>query len=213
MLLKNPADIRSLLWVGIAVTLVVLQYSDPSLVKYLCPLSCYLAVSIGTITHNHHHRPMFRSRRLNDWFSNILTFFYGYPALMWIPTHNLNHHKHVNRPGDATITWRYTNQHSVWVALTYPFVSGYFQRYPIQDYIQRAKEKKPSLYRRIQMQYFFWASSFILTGVLAGVMYNRVQLGLGLYVWFFSVFLPAFLSTTVIMVFNYIQHVHTERVL
>lgn len=40
-----------------------------------------------------------------------------------LPTHNLNHHKLVNRRGDATITWRYTNAHNVWGAGSYFFVS------------------------------------------------------------------------------------------
>lgn len=210
MRLRNSADIRSLVWVALAIGLVAIQYSDPSWVVYLCPLSCYLAVSLGTVAHNHNHRPTFQDRRWNNAFGHILTFFYGYPTLMWVPTHNLNHHRFVNRPGDATATWRYTNKHNLWVALTYPFVSGYFQRIPIKHYIDRAKRKKPSLYSRIRFQYVFWIVSYVGTGALAGYLYHSQQTGLGLYLWFFSVVLPGFLSTTVIMVFNYIQHVHTD---
>jgi hypothetical protein len=47
-------------------------------------------------------------------------------------TRNMNHHRHMNRPGDATITWRYTNRHNLFVALTYFFVSSYFQSRPIK---------------------------------------------------------------------------------
>ena len=72
-------------------------------------------------------------------FGHVLTIFYGYPTLMWVPTHNLNHHRFVNRPGDATITWRYTNRHNLFVAATYFLVSGYFQSEPIQRYIRHAK--------------------------------------------------------------------------
>ena len=54
----------------------------------------------------------------NQIFGNWISIFYGYPTFAWIPTHNLNHHKYVNRAGDATITWRYTNRHNLLVALT-----------------------------------------------------------------------------------------------
>ena len=210
MRLRNSADYRSLVWVATAIALVVAQYCNPALVLYLCPISCYLAISIGTITHNHNHRPTFRSRRWNDAFSNVLTFFYGYPALMWVPTHNLNHHHFVNRPGDATATWRFTNKHNFWVAITYPFVSGFYQSYPIREYLDRVKQRKPSLHRRIRFEYVFWIASYALMLALAGYLHHGQQFGLGLYVWFFSVILPAILSTSVIMIFNYIQHVHTD---
>ena len=59
---------------------------------YLSPISCYLAIACGTIAHNHNHRATFTSRRWNNGFGHVLTFFYGYPTLMWIPTHSLNHH-------------------------------------------------------------------------------------------------------------------------
>ncbi len=210
MRLRNSADYRSLVWVAMAISLVVAQYCNPALVVYLCPISCYLAIALGTVTHNHNHRPTFEGRRWNDAFGHVLTFFYGYPTLMWVPTHNLNHHHFVNRPGDATATWRYSNKHNFLVAITYPLVSGFHQRVPIRQYIDRVKNRKPSLYSRIRTQYVLWIGSYLFMLALAGFLYHKQQTGLGLYLWFFSVILPAFLSTTVIMVFNYIQHVHTD---
>lgn len=210
MWLKNRADVRTICWVGMAVTLVAVQYIWPLMVLYLCPVSCYLAIACGVIAHNHNHRPTFSGRRWNNGFGHLLTVFYGYPTLMWIPTHNLNHHRFTNRPGDATITWRYTNKHQLWVLLTYPFVSGYFQNGPIQRYIERTKSKNRSLYARIVFQYVLWVGVYILLLALAGAMHHRQQTGLGLYVWFFAVILPALSSVTVIMIFNYIQHVHTD---
>jgi len=210
LLVQNAADYRSVFWLLLAIALVVIQYSDPALVKYLSPISCYLAISLGTVSHNHNHKATFKSKRLNNLFGHALTIFYGYPTLMWVPTHNLNHHKFVNRPGDATATWRYTNKHNLWVALTYPFVSGYFQSIPIRNYIDRVKTKKPKLYARIRFQYAVWIGSYITLGILAAVLYHNQQAGLGFYVWFFSVILPAILSSTVIMFFNFIQHVHTD---
>jgi len=208
--LHNRADIRVLIWVALAVSLVGLQYVRPELVVFLCPISCYLATACGVIAHNHNHRPTFVRRRHNNGLGHLLTVFYGYPTLMWIPTHNLNHHRFTNRPGDATITWRYTNRHNLLVVLAYPFVSGYFQSVPIRRYIDAAKGRNRSLYSRIVFQYVFWIGTYVFMLALAAWLHHRQQTGLGLYVWFFSLILPAICSATVIMVFNYIQHVHAD---
>ncbi len=210
MWLRNSADLRTLLWVALAVTLVALQYAWPRLVVYLCPISCYLAVACGVIAHNHNHRPTFVGRRFNNLFGHLLTVFYGYPTMMWVPTHNLNHHHFTNRPGDATITWRYTNRHNLFVVMTYPLVSSYFQSEPIQRYIARAKLTNRGLYQRIIVQYAIWIGVYLLMLALAALLHHRVRTGLGLYVWFFSLVLPAICSVTLIMVFNYIQHVHAD---
>ena len=99
MPIRNPADYRSIVWVMFAVLLVVAQYCNPGLGRLSFPVSCYVAIACGTIAHNHNHRSTFTSRRWDNAFGHVLTIFYGYPTLMWIPTHNLNHHRFVNRPG------------------------------------------------------------------------------------------------------------------
>src|ERR1700749_4000836 len=97
MRLRNSADYRALLWVGLAAALVALQYAWPATVLYILPFSCYLATACGTIAHNHNHRGTFVGKRANRIFGHLLTIFYGYPTMMWVPTHNLNHHRFVNR--------------------------------------------------------------------------------------------------------------------
>src|SRR5678816_842971 len=109
MFLRYPADRRTLAWAVAMPVVALLPYLRPELAVWLCPLSCYLALSAGVIAHNHNHTPTFRDRKLNGAFGNWLSIFYGYPTFAWVPTHNLNHHKFVNKAGDATITWRHTN--------------------------------------------------------------------------------------------------------
>ena len=208
MRLRNSADCRTVLWVALAAALVVLQYDWPQTVFYVLPFSCYLAIACGTIAHNHNHCPTFVGKRANNVFGHVLTIFYGYPTLMWIPTHNINHHHFVNRPGDATITWRYTNRHNLLVATTYFFVSSYFQREPINRYILRAKQSNRNLYVRIIFQYAFWAIFFVSMLALSVALHFHQRLGF--FVWFFSLVVPAFCSVSVIMFFNYIQHVHAD---
>ncbi len=207
MLPRNPADYRALVWVLLAPALVAAQFADPDLVPYLSWLSCYFALACGVIAHNHNHCPTFADKRVNNAFGMWLSLFYGYPTFAWVPTHNLNHHRYVNTEGDATITWRYTNRHSLWVALTYFFVSSYYQSEPINAYIKQAKAKNPKLYRRILAQYAVWIGAYALSFLVAVSLHG---LRTGAYVWTFSLLVPALFALWTIMLFNYDQHAHTD---
>lgn len=206
-MLRNPRDRRTLLWVLLAPAAVALQYANPQWVAYLSPVSFYLALACGIIAHNHNHCPTFASKRANQWFANWISIFYGYPTFAWIPTHNLNHHKFVNREGDATITWRITNRHNLLVAVTYFFVSSYYQSGPINDFIRNAKEKNRPVYRTILTQYAVWGGAYVLLLSLAIALHG---VRTGFFVFGFSVGLPALFSLWTIMLFNYDQHAHTD---
>ena len=174
MLPRNAADYRTLLWVLIAPALVATQYLRPDLVPYLCVFSGYFALSCGVIAHNHNHCPTFASKRANELFGLWLSLFYGYPTFGWIPTHNLNHHKLVNKAGDATITWRFSNRHNLLIASTYFFVSAYYQQVPIRQFVEKAKASNPKLHRMIRGQLTFWASANLSLLALAGLgMFRR----------------------------------------
>ena len=196
-----------MLWVLLAPLFVGLQYARPDWVPYLSWLSFYFALACGIIAHNHNHCSTFRSKRANHWFAAWISLFYGYPTFAWVPTHNLNHHRYVNAEGDATITWRFTNRHNLLVAVSYFFVSAYYQSDPIKAYIQNAREKNPALYRRILFQYAFWGTSYAL---LLGLAVWLHGLSTGLYVFGFSVGFPALFALWTIMLFNYDQHVHAD---
>ncbi len=208
MLPRVAADYRTMLWVFVlAPATVAAQFARPELVPYLSWLSCYFALACGVIAHNHNHCPTFKAKAANDWFGNWISIFYGYPTFAWIPTHNLNHHRYVNKAGDATITWRYTNRHTFWVALTYFFVSSYYQSDPIKQFISKAKVKHPDLYRRIISQYV------IVYGTHAALLGLAVTLhgwGTGAFVWLFACGIPGFFALWTIMLFNYEQHVHAD---
>lgn len=183
------------------------MYANPGLIPWLSPLACYLALSAGVIAHNHNHCPTFRKRPLNNAFSMWLSIFYGYPTFAWIPTHNLNHHKFVNKAGDATITWRHTNAHNFWVASTYFFVSSYWQSGPIKAFIRKARQNNPALFRQIVTQYSVWAGTHLALLGLSMALHGPWE---GARVWLFAFALPALFALWTIMFFNYIQHVHTD---
>jgi beta-carotene hydroxylase len=207
MLPRYTADYRTLLWAFFMPVAALAQYARPDLIAYLSPLSFYLAMSAGVMAHNHNHCPTFKSRSMNQAFGCWLSVFYGYPTFGWIPTHNLNHHKLVNKAGDATITWRHTNRHNAFIAVTYFFVSAYYQSEPIKSYIRKARRNNPTLFRQIVWQYAIWGGTH---AVLIGLAIALHGFGLGLKIWVLALGLPAFFSLWTMMFFNYIQHVHTD---
>lgn len=208
MRLKYAADVRTLIWTLIFTPgLAALLYARPNLIPSLWWLSCYFALACGVIAHNHNHAPTFESKPLNSFFANWISIFYGYPTFAWIPTHNLNHHKFVNKAGDATITWRHTTKNNAIVAFTYFFVSSYYQSGPIKEFIRKAKANNPKLYRQIITQYFVWGGAHVALCATAIAIHG---VRTGLYVYTFAFAIPAFFALWTIMFFNYGQHVHTD---
>lgn len=183
------------------------QYANPDWIPYTWWVSFYFGVSSAVIAHNHQHCPTFVSKRWNQFMGDWLSVFYGYPTFAWVPTHNLNHHRFVNKAGDATITWRITNSHNLFVAVTYFFVSSYYQATPINEFIRKARKDRPDLFRSILRQY---VACFGTHAVLLGLAMYLHGVSHGLFVWAMSLGLPAFFALWTVMLFNYEQHVHTD---
>jgi fatty acid desaturase len=205
--LRHAADLRTLLWLALMPAVAIAQYACPELIPYLWPLSFYLGLSAAVIAHNHNHGPLFENKRLSRLVGHYISLWNGYPTFAWVPTHNLNHHKFVNKAGDATITWRYTNKHHLGVVATYFFVSSWFQSDPIKTYIRKARAQNKALYRQIIGQYVFWASSAVATCLIAIWLHGASR---GLWVWFAASVAPCLYSLWGIMAINYLQHVHTD---
>src|SRR5690606_34233702 len=192
---------------GFAPLVMASQYIWPELIGYVTVLSLYFGVSAAVIAHNHNHSPTFANKRVNEFFGGVLAIFYGYPTFAWIPTHNLNHHKLVNKPGDATITWRFSNRHNFLVASTYFFVSAFYQSKPTSHFVERAKQTNPKLYGMIRRQIAFWAIGNLCLLSLALLLHGGA---LGLKVWSCATLLPAVFALWTVHLFNYEQHVHTD---
>jgi fatty acid desaturase len=209
-MLRQAADWRTLLWAFVFFPAVgFAPYVEPRLIPWLLPVSLYFGFCAGVFSHNHNHSPVFKSRRLNAVYSAWLSIFYGYPTFAWIPTHNLNHHKYVNKAGDATITWRYSKKNTWLVASTYYFVSVYWQADPIREFIAKARAGNRSLYRQIVSQYV------ILVGAQVGLLslaiaWHHDVWWRGPVVWFFGFAIPALFANWSMIFINYLQHVHTD---
>jgi beta-carotene hydroxylase len=207
-MLRHSSDWRTALWAFVFFpALGFAPYLRPSLVPWLLPLSLYFGFCAGVFSHNQNHCPMFKSRRLNALYAAWLSVFYGFPTFVWIPTHNLNHHKYVNKAGDATITWRYSKKNTWLVASTYYFVSASWQKPPIDEYIRKARATNPRLLRQIRLQYLtvFGGHALLLAAAIA-LRGPRV----GGLVYAFGFMIPALFANWSMIFINYIQHVHTD---
>jgi beta-carotene hydroxylase len=207
-MLRHRADHRALLWAFLFFPGAGLApYLEPRLVPWLLPVSLCLGLSAAPLVHNQSHCPVFESRRANAIYSAWLGIFFGHPAYAWIPTHNQNHHKFLNRPGDATITWRYSRKNTWLVASTYFFVSAYWQSGIRREFAARAKAGNRPQYRQILAQ------RVVVFGVHAALLALAVALRgwkAGLLVWAFGFGIPALFAAWSSIFVNYVQHVHCD---
>lgn len=207
-LLHNLADRRSLFWaLGLFPVMPLLGILVPRLAVFLLPLALYLGFLAGVLAHYHNHRGVFRSGFLNRLYSVWLSVFYGFPLFAWIPTHNQNHHKHVNGPGDETRTSRSQRPDSLSKLLFYPSQSGLWQAPVVYAYLVKLKRGKPVG--------FLWA----ITQILAIFLTHGLVLGLALRVngvlwgalgYGLLMGLPALWASWSMMFVNYIQHVDCD---
>jgi len=207
-MLRYRSDWRTVLWAFVFFpALGFAPYVEPRVVPWLLPLSLYFGFCAGVFSHNQNHCPTFKSRRMNAFYAAWLSVFYGFPTFAWIPTHNLNHHKYVNKAGDATITWRYSKKNTWLVASTYFFVSAYWQKDPIDEYIRKARRDNPRLFRQILMQY---ATLVGAHGALLALAVALRGAKTGALVYGFGFFVPALFASWSMIFINYIQHVHCD---
>jgi len=142
----------------ITTALLIVQWNLAALQPIIYLWFLFMAVSVAIIAHNHNHVPIWRSRFLNILTDYWLTLFYGFPAFVWIPTHNKNHHLLNNKKGDYTLTYRVSEKNNIFTLLSYPSVSSYFQQKPIANYLR-------SLWRSNRPKFYLAASQYV---VLAG---------------------------------------------
>jgi beta-carotene hydroxylase len=207
-MLRERSDWRTLLWAFVLFPAAgFAPYVEPRVIPWILPVGLYLGFCAGVFSHNQNHCPTFKSRRANVLYAAWLSVFYGYPTFAWIPTHNLNHHKYVNKTGDATITWRYSKRNTWLVASTYFFVSAYWQGAPIAEYIRKARETNPKLHRQIRIQYVTVFGGHAALLALALLLRGW---GVGALVYTFGFLVPALFATWSMMFINYIQHVHCD---
>ncbi len=198
-MLRYKADIRTLVYFFITTTLFVLQWHYGfNWIAYIVYL--HFSIAVAVITHNHNHVNIWTKKWLNiltDWW---LTVFYGMPIFTWIPTHNRNHHRHVNKLPDTTRTYRHTENNDFVSLIQYPSVSGYNQiKEGIIPYMKELKQKNRPQYVQNWLQVavlLAWLVVFFVWNWKKALLY---------------VFIPHQVSQITVIIFNYVQHVHADE--
>lgn len=198
-MLRYKADIKTLIYMFLTTTLFVLQWTSIGVHPVTYIIYCFLSVSVAVITHNHNHVRIWKSNFMNtlqDWW---LTVFYGFPVFAWIPTHNKNHHKMNNRPGDYTITYRFSEKNNFVTLLSYPTISGFYQQKAIRDYLK-------DLYKNKKSRFFLSISQYLVLVLWIGA---ALFIDWRKALWF--VIIPQQISLFSVLIFNYVQHVHANE--
>lgn len=198
-MLKYKADIRTVIFMVLTTATLVVQWSLPSFNIFLFLLSLYLGVATAVIAHNHNHVATFKPKWMNTFMDYWLTLFYGFPAFGWIPTHNKNHHKLNNKEGDYTITYRYSEKNNLITLLSYPTISSYFQQTPIYAYLRE-------LWATNRRDFWAYSLQYVALGV-----YILVMLLIDWKKALLYVVIPQQFALYMIMIFNYVQHVHCDE--
>lgn len=203
-MLKYQADLRTVFFMFITTGLLVLLWLLGATLSWWLWVPLYLlqlvmAVCVSVMTHNHKHLPMWKSKFMNIMTDNWLTMFYGFPVFAWEPTHMNNHHTHINTDEDYTRTYRYTEKNNLFTLLTYPSVSSRFQLKPVFDFFI-------SHWQINKRKFFFYSLQLICL-----VVFIVVAL---IFDWkkaLVYVVIPQQVSIYSVLIFNYIQHVHTDE--
>ena len=124
-LLHHRADYRQLGIIAAYWFILGALYLNPAGWRDTAPLflvhlsflaACYFAFLNAVVIHNHVHKGIFRSKRLNRWFRCMLSFGVLYPASANVASHNLVHHHFSDdgqpdwaSPENSTFRWHLLN--------------------------------------------------------------------------------------------------------
>jgi len=197
-MLRYSADRRSVAFIGLLVALAVVQWNLPALNPALYAVYLFMGVTAAVMSHNHNHLSMWKSKTINVLTSYVLSIFYGFPAIAWIPTHNQNHHKLNNREGDTGRSPGLFRTNHLFALLTYPTYTGIRQQKDITAYFK-------GLWSRDRKAFWIGASEYLVFfGFLATVFALDWKKALIFHV------IPQQFALFSVQVFNYIQHVEAE---
>ena len=203
-MLRYTSDLRSLAFMFLTtLLLVVLWQFGPELPTLtwvvLYVLQLLMAVVVSVMTHNHQHLPMWTNKLMNRLTDNWLTVFYGFPVFAWIPTHNTNHHVHVNTEPDYTRTYRFSEKNNLITLLTYPSLSASVQQKAVGRFLVNmwGRDKKLFFLYCLQIAVLLaWTIGALVLDWRKGLLY---------------VVIPQQVSLYTVLVFNYLQHIHTDE--
>lgn len=213
-MLRYRADWRSLLYLAVAAALAFVHWNfdllgvslphwtilGVSVQPAFFALSLFMGIATAVISHNHNHLSMWKSKRANLVTSWIISIFYGHPAIGWVPTHNMVHHKYNNRPGDSSRAPKVFKRNHIFALVIYPTLTSMAQTVEIKAYIKGLKT------RENKKAYWMAISEYV---VFFGFMAAIFLLDWRKALFFFLI--PQQAALFFIQVFNYVQHIEADE--
>lgn len=168
-MLRYTADLRSIVFVLTYFGLIAFVYATElpwygwiALAVVISLLSFFCAV----ITHNTVHCPVFKARPMNSVFQVALSLTYGHPVSMYVPGHNLSHHKYTQQPKDRMRTdklrfrWNLLNQ------LFFSFIVGPIIFRDNARFAKAMRRKNPGWYRQFVLELVVYLAFLAVLAVL-----------------------------------------------
>ncbi|MFL5248060.1 MAG: fatty acid desaturase, partial [Myxococcales bacterium] len=148
-MLRYSEDWRTVAYLAATAVLTVINWRLGSVHPVVYPVTLFFFFTSAVISHNHNHLGIWRSKPLNLVTSYVIAFFYGHPAIAWVPTHNQVHHRLNNRPGDSSRSPKWFRENHLAALLVYPVLTNLAQTKDIRAFFRE-------LYRRDRPA--FWAA-------------------------------------------------------
>ncbi|MCS6858416.1 MAG: fatty acid desaturase [Sandaracinaceae bacterium] len=214
-MLRYAADVRTLAFVAFYYLLILAAIFTPLwwphvpwwLTLLHVIITCFFSFFCAVITHNTVHCPVFKSRTLNRLFQIVLTPCYGHPVSMYVPGHNLSHHKYTQTPKDrmrtdkARFRWNLLNQ------LFFSFIVGPAIFKDNLEFARVMRKRNPRWFRQLLYETGFYL--FFLVSTLGAFIWVS-GFASGIWRWLIFVVLPHQYAAWGIMGINYVQHDGTD---
>lgn len=168
-MLRYRADLRSIAFVLTYFALIAFVYAVDlpwygwaGFAVVISLLSFFCAV----ITHNTVHCPVFIARPANSLFQIALSLTYGHPVSMYVPGHNLSHHKYTQQARDRMRTdklrfrWNLLNQ------LLFSFVVGPPIFRDNARFAKAMRTKNPTWYRQFVLELVVYLAFLAVLAIL-----------------------------------------------
>lgn len=197
-MLLERRDLQSLAYMLALPALVVWQWMHGIWLP-LYALMLFLTLGTGVIHHNHTHRRMWRSKRLNRLTDLWLTLLQGHPTYVFYPAHVANHHRYRHGPLDVARTYRFNGDtNSLWGYLIHP-LQAVTVLYPVFLRWLLAQRRRGSGAWR----YALWQYAAVL-------MLWALTAAIDLQNWLLLVLLPQLHGLHWLLATNYLQHAHAD---
>jgi fatty acid desaturase len=164
--LRHLADLRTLVFVVVALVLLGGSWSRLLRNPLAVAASCLMAFVCCIIAHNHMHQPVFHGRFWNRVFQVFLMFGSGQPPTGIIAAHNERHHGNPDSEHDFVRTSLVGSRWNFFNLLVFPFRSVVAMVREKPNDLAKWKISRPRLYRQAVLERSVFYAALILLAIV-----------------------------------------------